>query len=92
MALFIVSYDLHKVRDYGALHKLLDKWKAKKLLESLWLVELNSGAEPVLDAVQATLDRDDSIAVVELKAPADWCTYLAEDEGSAWLERKLSVV
>ena len=40
MALWMISYDEHPSRNYDECYKLMAEWKAKRLLESLWLAEL----------------------------------------------------
>lgn len=68
----IVSYDLHKARDYRALIAQLEAWDARRALESLWLVEVNGTPIEVRNALMRTVDADDSIFVVEIQAGAGW--------------------
>lgn len=89
MALYAISYDLHKNRDYDALYEVLRKWKAVRLLESLWLANLTGNAAGVRDALKAALDNDDSVAVIELKRGSDWACIRAKEAGVGWLRSNL---
>lgn len=90
MAKFLISYDYHRQRDYSGIHDLLEnKWKAARLLESLWLASVNGTADQVLDAVVRQGDEDDSFAVIELKPGSDWQTRFAEQPGYDWLNKHI---
>lgn len=77
MALYLISYDLHKARNYDPLIAQLRKWGAIRPLLSVWLVSLNGSAKAVRETLQAHVDGDDSIVVVELKQGSDWSTFNA---------------
>lgn len=85
MAHFLISYDLHKVRNYEPLWAALGSWGAVRLLESVWLVSINSGAGDIRDALLRAVDNDDSIAVIELKPGSEWSTHRAKPAGTDWL-------
>lgn len=85
MAKFIISYDLHKVRDYSKLIAQLKTWGATKALESTWLLDLNSTAIALRDTLKATIDGDDSLVIVELKPGSGWATLNAK-AAAAWLK------
>ena len=90
MALFMISYDYHKIRNYQPLYDLLNRWNAARLLESLWLVELNAGAMAVRDAVKSVADADDAFAVIELEPSSGWATTAGVfTTGTDWLERHM---
>ena len=85
MASFLITYDLHKVRNYNDLYRLLAGWNAVKLSESNWLVSLVGPAKVVRDIVCATVDNDDTVAVLQLEHGADWATSGVVPAASAWL-------
>jgi hypothetical protein len=89
MAHFAVSYDLHNQRTYTPVWNLLRSWGAVRLLESLWLVTLNSTAGQVRDALQRAADADDSVAVIELKTGSDWACVRAKSAGIEWLRTNI---
>jgi hypothetical protein len=86
MPLFMISYDEHPTRDYAECYKLLRKWRAKRLLESLWFADLNGTADAVLKAVDAALGNNASVAVVQVFSNGDWSTMAAQKEGVQWLQ------
>ena len=85
MRRYLITYDLHKVRDYKKLYQLMATWKAVRLTESLWMAVLKGPAGTVRNFVRATLDGDDTVAVVEIKAGSDWATQNATPAANAWL-------
>lgn len=85
MALYLISYDLHRVRNYDRFYDLMDRWAGERLLDSVWLAELRGPAAAVLDLVAGTFDGDDGIAVIELEPTAEWATLRAQDRGVDWL-------
>jgi hypothetical protein len=88
MPYYMISYDLHKVRDYKRLYECLAEWKAAKLLESVWLAELRGPASAVRDILTARVDNDDSVAVLELRPNFDWATARVFVTGNNWLRAK----
>jgi hypothetical protein len=88
MALFIISYDLRRQRNYQPLYDCLNNWKAARLLESFWLAELVGPADTVRDILTGLIDDDDAVAVIELKAPFNWATMRTQPIGTAWLKSK----
>jgi hypothetical protein len=75
----LISYDLRKQRNYDELYKLLEVWKARRLLKSVWLAEL-----------RGLSDAGDGLAVIELQKTGDWSAIQAETDGITWLETKLN--
>jgi hypothetical protein len=93
MPKFMITYDLRGVRDYDAVYKKLDAWKAVSLLDSVWLVSLNGTADAVANALRKVSDFDDGLAVIELKAgdpTGDWATFAVPDEAVAWLRKHVA--
>lgn len=89
MAFFLISYDLHKVRVYEPLYKKLAEWKSVRLLESVWLSNINGTAVQVRDILTTLVDSDDSIAVIELKSGSDWATLRTKPGGKEWLQANI---
>lgn len=76
MGLYLITYDLRAPgRNYDSLHRLLGTtWKGKKLAESVWVASLKGPASAVRDFIRTTIDRNDRVVVIELKAPFDWAS------------------
>lgn len=89
MALYLITYDAHRERRYDKLFELMATWGAARLALSVWLAQLRGPAEVVMDIVAATLDADDSVAVIELAPTAEWATLRALPDGVAWLQRHI---
>ncbi|WP_213948382.1 hypothetical protein [Luteibacter sp. dw_328] len=85
MALYVISYDLHKVRIYTPLIKALRDAGAIEALESFWLANLGQTAIEVRDNVLSWLDPDDSVVVLELKMGSGWATHLPRPPAVGWL-------
>jgi hypothetical protein len=90
MALYVISYDLHRVRVYTPLIAALRAAGAIEALESFWLANLAQTAIEARDAVRSWLDADDSVVVLELKEGSDWATYLPRPPTVGWLQRHVS--
>lgn len=90
MAKYLLTYDLHKLRDYKELWRLLAGWSAIRLTESLWLANLNGPAEVIRDLMLAQLDADDTVAVIEIKPGADWATMRVTPAANAWLSANVT--
>ncbi|AWN35212.1 SinR [Methylobacterium radiodurans] len=89
MALFVISYDLHNQRDYPRIWQRLEELGAAKLLESLWLLDINNSTTEVRDHLKSYIDQDDSLAVIELKQGSMWATVRAMPNGINWLKQHL---
>lgn len=85
MAQFLITYDNKRPRNYDALYRLMAQWKAVRLAESVWLANLVGPAVAVRNVVQRTMQRDDLIAVLELKHGSDWATVNVSTAANAWL-------
>jgi hypothetical protein len=85
MANYLITYDNKPPRNYAALYRLMASWRAVRLADSVWLAELKGPASEVRRFVASTLQRNDTIAVLELKANADWATLNVKPAASAWL-------
>ncbi len=91
MSLYLISYDLHRKRDYPKLYEALEYWHSTRLLESVWLAELAGPASAIRDILQGYIDGDDSLAVIELGPRIEWATILVEPAGGDWLLRHIPV-
>jgi hypothetical protein len=90
MAKYAISYDYHKVRNYKPLYELLIAWNAKRLLESLWLANLDGSAVAVRAALESVADADDAFAVIQLVEGSDWATTKGVyTTGVDWLQANL---
>jgi hypothetical protein len=85
MPMYLISYDLRKVRNYEPLWKALRDWNSARLLESVWLADLAGPAQTVRDLLASFIDGDDGIAVIELKPNFDWGTLRCQTAGTQWL-------
>lgn len=90
MATYLITYDLHKVRNYVPLYQLLHQWKAVRLTESNWLAVLVGPAEKVRECISYHLDNDDTVAVLELKTGTDWATSRVSKASVAWLSNNVT--
>ena len=76
MALYFLSYDLRKQRDYKKLYDELETFKAIRILESLWCFKRsNTTAGRIRDHFRSFIDGDDGLAVIE---SSDWATWNAQ--------------
>jgi hypothetical protein len=90
MANYIVSYDLHKQRNYQPLWNALASLGAVRLLESLWLLRSTSNVDVVIQSLRRHIDGDDSIVVIELKSGSGWMTFNARPAGNKWLSNNIN--
>jgi hypothetical protein len=73
MALYFMEYDLRKQKNYQALYDELARFKAIRVLESLWCFnrfETNAGG--LRDHFRQFIDSDDGIIVSEV---SDWASF-----------------
>jgi hypothetical protein len=89
MPLYMISYDLHRQKDYSRIYELMGQWNASRLLESLWLAELRGPAEEVHRFVMGCLDADDASAVIELEPSAEWAAIRVQSGGLNWLRQHI---
>lgn len=73
MALYFLSYDLRKKRNYQSLYDELKRLNAVRILESQWCFNrFNISAEGLRDHFKKFIDTDDGLSVSEI---SDWATY-----------------
>lgn len=73
MALYFLSYDLRKARNYQALYDELNKFSAVRVLESTWCFNrFNTDAAGLRDYFVSFIDRDDGLVISEVTT---WASY-----------------
>ena len=76
MALYSLSYDLRKSKDYKSLYTELEKFNSVKILESLYTFKRNNtNAEALRNYFSKIIDEDDGLIVMEI---TDWATINTE--------------
>ncbi|WP_448099124.1 hypothetical protein [Luteibacter yeojuensis] len=88
MALYQISYDLRKQRNYDALYeriKAYGKWC--HALESSWVISTSQSAVQVRDNLRQAMDGDDGLLVTRLSGEAAW--YGLNETISTWLKKQL---
>lgn len=84
MALFLVSYDLRKTKNYQPLWDEMERLEAFKPLESVYLVNLTDNITDVRDHLKGYIDSDDGLLVVEFdKKPA---AFKCKQGTAQWLK------
>lgn len=77
MALYFMSYDLRKSRNYQPLYDELESFNAVRILESTWCFKrVNTTAGKLRDYFKGFIDSDDGIVVSEVTS---WGTYHTDD-------------
>jgi hypothetical protein len=72
MALYFLTYDLRKSRNYQKLYDELDDFGAVRILESTWCFKrINTDASGLRDHFKGYIDSDDGLAVSEVSG---WAT------------------
>ena len=73
MALYFLTYDLRKSRDYQPLYDELGKFSAVRILDSTWcLNRFNTSAKGLRDYFKKYIDKDDGLIVSEV---VDWASF-----------------
>lgn len=73
MALYFLSYDLRKQRNYQPLWDELAKFRAVRILDSDWCFNrTNTTVSALRDHFKRFIDSDDGLFVTEV---SDWATY-----------------
>lgn len=85
MSSFLVTYDLHRVRNYAALLPKLRQLGAVSPAESVWLLNYTGGASSLITALRTKADEDDGLFVVQLAPNADWSARETPPEAIDWL-------
>lgn len=71
---YLISYDLNSPgQDYTTLTETLEKWGAKKVLYSQWVVrQANTGPKAIFEALWKLMDPNDYLLVVQMDGTAWW--------------------
>lgn len=73
MALYFITYDLRKERDYQKLYDELKNFEAVQVLESTWCFKrVNTSANGLRDYFKRFIDSNDGLLIVE---SSDWATF-----------------
>ncbi len=76
MALYFLSYDLRKDKDYQVLFDELRRFGAIRILKSEWCFhQSNTSVIALRDHFKGFIDHDDGLSVAEV---ADWAAYKLE--------------
>lgn len=76
MALYFLEYDLRNQRDYQKLYDELAKFKAVRILKSLWCFNrIETNTERLRDYFKKFIDSDDGLIVAEV---TDWASIKTE--------------
>lgn len=75
MALYILTYDLRKVRNYQTLWDELENFNAVRILESDWCFRrINTTAVGLRDYFKNFIDADDGLFVAEM-SETEWASW-----------------
>ena len=88
MALYQITYDLRKQRNYEALFeriKAYGNWC--HALESNWVISTSQSAAQVRDNLRLTMDGDDGLLVTRLSGEGAW--YGLSETISTWLKTQI---
>lgn len=76
MALYFLTYDLRKEKDYQKLYDELSSFNAVRVLKSTWCFRrVDTTAEGLREYFKQFIDADDGLLIDESTA---WATYKAE--------------
>lgn len=88
MAVYQISYDLRKQRNYDALYERLKSYGTWcHALESSWVIVTTQSAVQIRDYLSQALDRDDGLLVTRLQGEAAWAGL--GSEVTNWLKQQL---
>lgn len=85
MALFAVSYDLVKRKDYQTLWDEFTRLGGQKVLNSMYLIELDNTAREVVDHFSQYIDEDDRLMAIEFSEKPRFTKALAGT--GAWITK-----
>jgi hypothetical protein len=90
MAVYIISYDLNKQKNYPALYEAIKgagtNWCHP--MDSTWLIVSNAGSAAIRDHIARAMDQDDSLLVCKVeRGDSAWRGIMPE--ASDWLKANL---
>ncbi len=69
MALYFLTYDLRKSKNYDSLYKELDSFNAVRILDSTWCFNrVNTSSKGLRDYFKKFIDSDDGLIVSEVSS------------------------
>ena len=82
-----MSYDLHGTKpDYSAVERILARWKATRILGSVWVVQGTNDAATLRNELLAVMttgskegNDNDRLLVIHIGVEAEWFNLLCED-------------
>jgi hypothetical protein len=92
MSVFVISYDLHKIKDYQRLFdsiKQAAKFGWCRAVESTWFISTDSNSVAIREYINRSINSDASLLVCKLDHGDGAWVGLAP-EVSAWLKSNLS--
>lgn len=91
MAVFLIGYDLSQPgRDYKDLFEAIEALgAATHVLDSTWLVDAESTASGIRDALGKIIDTNDHLLVIAVKAGAGWATRRVDSASTDWLQEHI---
>jgi len=87
---YLITYDNRSPRDYAPIYRLMQSWRAVRLAESVWLVDLDTDAIAILRAVLHTMQLDDTAAVLPLQRNGSWAANRISGAATGWLSANIS--
>ena len=88
MAVYLVSYDLNRRKDYTRLITRIKQSKAySQVLYSQWLVQSDQGSKQVRDDLVRYMDADDAVLVAEMSKTVAWRSLMIDDKAmQQWVD------
>ena len=81
MAVYLISYDLNRRKDYTRLTNRIKQYKAHaQVLYSQWLIQSDQTAKQIGDDLVNYIDNDDAILVSEMIKTTVWRNLMITDE------------
>ncbi|MDD9177086.1 hypothetical protein PVK63_19580 [Aliivibrio sp. S2TY2] len=76
MALYFLTYDLRKSKNYESLYKELNSYNAVRILDSTWCFKrINTTAAGLRDYFKQFIDNDDGLMISEVTS---WASFSAD--------------
>lgn len=86
LALFVLTYDLVKNKDYDKLITELERLEAAKIALSVWFLEVENTAGEVRDHLMGFIDDDDKLVVIEFEKKPRYSRGFKT--GAAWIDAR----
>jgi hypothetical protein len=76
-----------KGSDYNALHAKMREWNAESMLPASWIADVNEEASEMRDTLLGLIGPDDGLAIIQVRASADWAAVGTLPDSMALLQR-----